>query len=201
MTLALPAPAPPTPRHAMRVATYLAIAAGTVLIGALLAAYFEAQAAARAAGDAWGPEHEGDLPNVALAVTYAALLIGSGTAQWALAAIKAGERRHTAVAVGSTLLLGAGFVNGLSFCYTQLGLVAGEDPFANHVYAVTATHLVLVLAAMAFLAVMGFRVLGGQFDRANAEFVSSAVAFWHFAVLAGFAVWWSLWFLLGGPTS
>ena len=197
--LALPSPAPPTPRHALLVATFLAIAVGTVLMGGLLAGYFEARHAVLAANKRWGPANPGDLPNVGLAVSYAALLLSAGTAQWALRAIKDDERRHTALAIGVTLLLGAAFVNGLSFCYTQLGLRAGDDGFANQIYAVTATHLVLVLVAMGFFAVMGFRVLGGQFGPRNAEFVASATAFWHFVVVTGFAVWWSLWFLLGGP--
>jgi heme/copper-type cytochrome/quinol oxidase subunit 3 len=181
------------------VATFFVIAAGTVFVGGLLAGYFEARAAVLHAGQQWGPKSPGDLPNVALAVTYFALLLSAGTMQWAYSSIKADERRHAAVAVGTTLLLGAAFVNGLSFCYTQLGLKAGDDGFANQIYAVSGGHLVLVLVAMGFLAVMGFRVLGGQFGPRNAEFVASAAAFWHFVVISGMVVWWSLWFLLGGP--
>jgi cytochrome c oxidase subunit 3 len=139
------------------------------------------------------------MPNSALAVTYGALLLSAFTAQWAHAAIKVGERRQTYVAVGVTMLLGVAFINGLTFCYTQLGQVAGASSYANVVYAVSGTHLLLVVAALVLFVVMGFRVLGGQFGSGNVEFVTSAVAVWHFVVVAGFAVWWCLWFLTGGP--
>jgi heme/copper-type cytochrome/quinol oxidase subunit 3 len=193
-----PAPAPAR-RGTLLVATFLAITAGTVLIGGLLAAYFQAKDAVLAGGGEFAPAAP-DLPNVALAVTYGALLLASFTGQWAVWAIRVGERRQTFVAVGVTLLLGVAFVNGLTFCFSQLGLVAGESTYANHVYAVAGTHLVLVVAALVYLVVMGFRVIGGQFGPGNSEFVVSAVAFLHFSVAAGAAVYWCLWFLPGGPS-
>jgi heme/copper-type cytochrome/quinol oxidase subunit 3 len=193
----LPA-APPARRGTLLTGTLLAIAAGTMLVGGLLAIYFQARDAVVSGGGTWGLPAK-DMPNGALSVTYLALLLSAFTAQWAYSAITVGERRQTYVAVGVTMLLGAAFINGLTFCYTQLGLVAGNSTYANVVYAVSGTHLFLVIAALALFVVMGFRVLGGQFGPENAEFVTSAVAVWHFVVAAGFAVWWCLWFLTGGP--
>jgi heme/copper-type cytochrome/quinol oxidase subunit 3 len=198
--LALPASPAPARRGVLLTGTMLVIVAGTMLIGGLIAAYFEAREAVVAGGGDWAPEAP-ELPNVALAVTYVALLLSSFTAQWAVSAIKVGERRQTYVAVGVTMLLGLAFVNGLSFCYTQLGLAAGESTYANLVYAVSGTHLLLVIGALVLFVVMGFRVLGGQFGAGNAEFVVSAVAIWHFVVAAGAVVYWCLWFLAGGPSS
>lgn len=193
--------APPAGRRGtLLVGTMLAIAAGTMLIGGLLAAYFQAREAVLAGGGDWGLPVT-DMPNMALAVTYISLLLASFTAQWAVSAIKVAERQQTYVAIGATMLLGIAFVNGLAFCYTQLGLVAGESTYANVVYAVSGTHLVLVIAALVLFLVMGFRVLGGQFGPGNAEFVTSAVAVWHFVVAAGAVVYWCLWFLMGGPSS
>ena len=203
MTAVIPALAPPAVpqrRNVVLVGTVLAIVAGTSLIGGLLATYFSVRNATLEAGGTWAPE-AGLLPNAALAVTYGSLFFSSFTAQWAVSAIKVSERRHAYVAVGLTLLLAAAFINGLSFCWTQLGLVAGSDAYADLVYAVSGVHLLLVIAAIATFVVLGFRVLGGQFNARNVEFVASAVAFWHFAVAAGVAVWWCLWFLAGGPTS
>jgi len=196
-----PLPAAPEPRRSVLLTgTFLAIAAGTMLVGGLLAAYFAAREAVLAGGGEWGLE-AGDMPNSALGVTYMALLLSSFTAQWAVWAIKVGERRQTYVAVGVTMLLGLAFVNGLSFCYTQLGFEAGESTYANVVYAASGTHLVLVVAALVLFLTMGFRVLGGQFGPGNAGFVTSAVSVWHFVVAAGGVVYWCLWFLTGGPSS
>jgi heme/copper-type cytochrome/quinol oxidase subunit 3 len=193
--LALPPAAPPARRHVALVGTGFAIAAGAMLIGGLLASYFGARQAVVHAGHVWIDTKKTPLPNVAIAVTYASLVMSSFTVQWAVSAIKLNDRRQSYVAVGVTLLLAAAFVNGLTFVWGQAGLKAGEGGFADHMYALTVTHLLLVIAAIVLLAVMAFRVIGGQFGPRNAEFVASAAAFWHFVVVAGGVVWWCVWFL------
>jgi heme/copper-type cytochrome/quinol oxidase subunit 3 len=198
--LALPPAAAPTRRNIHLVGTIFAIAAGAMLVGGLLAAYFGARASVHAAGNDWLPQGT-TLPNVALAVSYFSLVMSSFTAQWAVSAIKLDDRRQGYVAVGLTLLLAAAFLNGMTFCWAQLHMAAGDGGFADHMYALTGVHVLLVVAALVLWVVMAFRVLGGQFDSRNSEFVASAAAFWHFAVVAGIAIWWCVWFLEGGPTS
>jgi heme/copper-type cytochrome/quinol oxidase subunit 3 len=193
--LALPPAAPPARRHVTLVGTCFAIAAGAMLIGGLVASYFGARQAAVHAHQTWIDVSKTPLPNVALAVTYSALLLSSFTVQWAVSALKLNDRRQSYVAIGLTLLLAAAFINGLTFCWGQAGLKAGEGGFADHMYALTVTHLLLVIAAILLLVVMAFRVIGGQFGPRNSEFVASAAAFWHFTVLAGGVVWWCVWFL------
>jgi heme/copper-type cytochrome/quinol oxidase subunit 3 len=194
---ALPPAPEPHRRNVTLIGTVLAIAAGTMLVGGLLGSYFAMRDAIAEANGTW--IERGALPNVALAVTYATLLMSSFTAQWAVSAIKMDERRQANVALAITLVLGVAFVNGLTFCWAQLGQTAGDGAYGTHMYAVTVTHLLLVLAAHVYLVVMGFRVLGGQFGPRNTEFVASAAAFWHFTVAAGAVIYWCLWFLEGGP--
>jgi cytochrome c oxidase subunit III len=196
--LALP-PAPTDRRpNVLIVATILAIAAGVMFFGALLGVYDSARQAVQDAGEAWPPETI-TLPNVALLVTYVTLLMSSVTAQWSVAAIRMGDRRQMYLAIGTTLLLGVGFLNGLSFCWSQLGLAAGQDTFSTTVWAVTGAHAVAVIAAVVVFAVMGFRALGGQFSPRNREFVAAAAAFWHFVTAVGVVIWMFIWFLEGGP--
>lgn len=192
-----PAPEPRRP-NTLIVGTYLTIAAGVMLFGGLLGVYDAAREAAKDAGEAWPPDGV-TLPNVALLVTYTTLLMSSVTAQWAVAAIRMGDRRQLYLAVGTTIVLGLAFVNGLSFCWSQLGLHAGGDTYSTTVWAVTGTHLVAVIAGLLLFVVMGFRALGGQFSPRNTEFVRCAAAFWHFVVLVGLVIWAFLWFLEGGP--
>ena len=195
-------PLPPAPEarrpNTLIVGTFIAVAAGVMLFGGLLGVYDAAREAALDAGEPWPPDGV-TLPNVALLVTYATLLMSSVTAQWAVAAIRMGDRRQLYLAVGTTIVLGIAFVNGLSFCWSQLGLRAGEDPYSTTVWAVTGTHAVAVVAALVLFVVMGFRALGGQFSPRNTEFVRCAATFWHFVVAAGVTVWAVLWFLEGGP--
>jgi heme/copper-type cytochrome/quinol oxidase subunit 3 len=193
--LALPPAAPPTRRHVALVGTCFAIAAGAMLIGGLVASYFAARQGVRHAGGVWFDYKKTPLPNVAISVTYIALLMSAFTVQWAVSAIKADDRRQAYVATGLTLFLAAAFINGLTFVWGASGLKAGQGTFADHMYALTVTHLLLVVAAMVLLAVMLFRVLGGQFGPGNTEFVACAAAFWQFTVFAGVVVWWCVWFL------
>jgi len=195
---------PPVPGASDRprplvVATFLVIAAGVMLFAGLLGSYGAARSAAMARDELWLPETV-LLPNVPLAVTYLTLAMSSVTAQWSVAAIVTGARNQMYLAVGLTLVLGAAFVNGLTFVWQRLGLAAGDGEFSTWVYALTVTHLVVVVAAMVLFVVLGFRALGGQFSRDDRQFVDCAAAFWHFAVLAGAAIWIAVWFMEGKPT-
>ena len=181
------------------VATFLVIAAGVMLFAGLLGSYGAARSAAMARGETWLPESV-LLPNVPLAVTYLSLAMSSVTAQWSVAAIVAGARSQLYLAVGLTLVLGAAFVNGLTFVWQRVGLGAGDGDFATWVYALTVTHLLVVVAAMVLFVVLGFRALGGQFSPKDRQFVDCAAAFWHFAVAAGAAIWIAVWFLEGKPS-
>lgn len=199
MAVAALPPAPPAHRrNVVLIGALLAVAAGTTLVGGLLAIYFAARDSAQAAGEAWPPDGV-ELPNVPLAVAYGTLLMSSFTAAWAAAALRIGDRRQAYLAVGLTVAFGGLFLNALSFCWQQLGIVSGDGGFADAVWAVTGVHALLVVAAIVVFVVMGFRVLGGQFSPRNRELVLAAAAFWHFVVAAGAAIYWCLWFLMGGP--
>jgi heme/copper-type cytochrome/quinol oxidase subunit 3 len=185
-------------RDLMMVGTFLAIAAGTMLIGALLGAWLSARAGALDAGSPWLREGV-EIPNLAVAVTYFTLLMSSFTAQWAVYAATHDDRKNLYIAIGTTLVLGLAFVNGLSFVFDQLGLEAGMTDVATSTYAVTVTHLLLVIAAHVLFIVIGFRALTGQVTSRRRELVASAAAFWHFTVLAGAAVYLVVFFFEGAP--
>jgi heme/copper-type cytochrome/quinol oxidase subunit 3 len=199
MAVAALPPAPPAHRrNVVLIGSLLAIAAGTTLVGGLLGIYFAARDSAQAANQAWPPDGV-DLPNVPLAVAYGTLLMSSFTAAWAAAALRIDDRRQAYLAVGLTIAFGLLFINALSFSWQQLGIVSGDGAFADAVWAVTGVHALLVVAVIVLFVVVGFRVLGGQFSPRNRELVLAAGAFWHFVVAAGAAVYWCLWFLMGGP--
>ena len=191
-------PAPDRHPNLMMVGTFLAIAAGTMLVGGLLAGWLAARDIALSAGSPWLREGV-EIPNLAVAVTYLTLLMSSFTAQWAVDAAKRDDRKNLYVAIGTTLVLGLAFVNGLSFTFDQLGLEAGKTDVATHTYAVVVTHLLIVIAAHVLFLVMGFRALTGQVSARRRELVASAAAFWHFAVISGAAVYLVVFFFEGAP--
>jgi heme/copper-type cytochrome/quinol oxidase subunit 3 len=110
------------------------------------------------------------------------------TMQWAVWSINRDDRYHTYLALGVTLLLGVAFVNQVSFLYNQAGItiVQAEGPLF---YAVTAGHLAMVVAGMVFMALMGFRTLGGQFSSRQPDGIGAAAIFWY-AACALYAVIW-----------
>jgi heme/copper-type cytochrome/quinol oxidase subunit 3 len=195
----LPAPAPePGRRNVVLVGTLVGAAGVVALIGALLGGYLSARDVAQADNVAFPPEGTA-IPNVALLVTYMGLVLSAFTAHWAYSAIRQDDRKQAYWALGATGVLGACFLNGVSFAWVQLGLVAGSSAYANHVYAVTVTHMVLVVGALITFLVVGFRVFGGQLGRSESELLLSAVVIWDVVVAAGVVIWWTLWFLEGGP--
>ena len=193
---------PPAPemgrRNVLLVGTIFIIAAGTALIGGLLAGYFSARDLVQAGGETWKPA-DVTIPNVPLFVGYLTLLMSSFTAQWSVSAIKGRDRRSAYVAIGLTLVLGLAFVNALSFSWSALDIAAESSRFATTMFAVTVTHLLVVIAAIAAFVIVGFRALGGQFSPENRELLVSAASFWHFSVAAGLVIWYCIWFLEGGP--
>lgn len=194
-----PGPAPiPGRRNVLLVGSLLAVAAAAVLLGAVLGDYLHARDAVKAAGQPWPPEGTA-IPNVALFVSFIGLALSSFFAQWAVSAITMDDRRQAYMATAFTIALGLLFLNGMTFCWQRLAQVAGDTPYATHMYAVTVTHVLLVIAAIAMWVVVAFRVYGGQFGPSNREPVVAAVVVWHFVVVAGLVVWWTLWFVEGGP--
>jgi heme/copper-type cytochrome/quinol oxidase subunit 3 len=125
--------------------------------------------------------------------------MSSVSAQWSVSAINSRDRRMMYVAIGLTLVLGLAFVNALSFSWAALDIAAESSRFATTMFAVTVTHLLVVIAAHVAFVVVGFRALGGQFSPENRELVVSTAAFWHFCAAIGLVIWYCIWFLEGGP--
>lgn len=192
-TLALPpAPTPLRPRVLMT-ATALAIAACAMAMAGLLGLYITYRSAAGGTTAAWLPE--GVAPPLTPAnVGAVTLLMSSVIVQWAVYCIGNRDRINAYLALGLTLLLGASFIVSTSFLYTQIG-AAIRSTYGVLMYAVSGAHLAVMAVAMLFVALMAFRVLGGQFSGKDREGVAAAAMFWHFAVAAGLATWYTLYIL------
>lgn len=142
-----------------------------------------------ATGAAWLSANEIPLtqPNMQL-VTLGMSVV---TMQWAVWSINRDDRYHTYLALGVTILLGAAFVNQTSFLFNQAEIVMGqaEGPLF---YAVTAGHLAMVVAGLIFMALMGFRTLGGQFSSRQPDGIGAAAIFWQAAVALYVVIWFAV---------
>lgn len=180
-------PAPILPRRReLLFGTAFATAGVAMGLITLIGAYI---ATRDATGAAWLSTNEIPLtqPNMQL-VTLGMSVI---TMQWAVWSINRDDRYHTYLALGTTMLLGVAFVNQTSFLYNMAGvaMVSAEGPLF---YGVTAGHLGMVVAGLIFMALMGFRTLGGQFSSRQPDGISAAAIFWYAAVALYAVIWFAV---------
>ncbi len=184
------APAPPVTRpRVLVVATGFVTAACTMYFLGLIGMYLSLRSAAISGREAWFPE-AAKVPLTQPNVMMFTLLLSVVTVQWAVSAIKHDDRVNTYLALGVTLLLGFAYVNMAAYLYTVMGFdLSSTSKSAVLVYAITASHLVMVLGAMAFVVLMAFRALGGQFTSRQHDGISAAALFWHASVLVFFVIY------------
>ena len=180
--LALPPAVQPRRRELLFGAAFAT--AGVVMVMVTLLGYY--LAARNAAGLDWFANNAIPLaqPNMQ-AITLAMSVV---TMQWAVYAIARDDRPHAYVALGVTLLLGAAFINQTTFLYHQAKVTIAQ-PEGPLFYAVTGTHLAMVIAGMIFIALMAFRALGGQFSSRQPDGISAAAVYWYACVAVYAAVW------------
>lgn len=188
--MAAPALVPPAlqrPR-VLLVGTAFASVAAAMVIVAMVGNYLLERAAVVNAGGTWLPDGA-NLPLSQPNVIFFGLLGSSITIQWAVSAVRNDDRINSYLALGLTFLFGVGFVNMTAYFLAQSNLVAASDPQAVLILTLSGTHLVMMLAAMAFVALMGFRALAGGYDSRQYDGIAAAALFWH-VMVAMYAIIW-----------
>jgi len=191
--LALP-PAPPAPaRRQVFVATSLAAAAGTTLLGGMLALWLQFRADAPLRESAkrgmikdWMPAKI-VVPEVATNMMLIGLCVVCVMAQWAVYSAKRNDRTHAGLAFGLTALFGLMVVNAQVYTWTQMGVAVNGGAFHTMFYAITGTMMVLLVSGLVFTAVAAFRYLGGRTK--ELEVVSANALYWYFLTAAFTALW------------
>jgi len=187
--LALPPAAPPAPKRQLFIGTGLACAAGATLIGGMLALWLRFRDAAIASDGRWLPKKI-SIPEVAsniMLITFVGVCI---FAQWAVYAARRDDKRHTALALFLTGLLGLAIINAQVTVYVQMKLPINDgtgSAYGVMFYAITGTFLVFVIIGMVFSFVTGFRYLGGRTN--EHEIVTAHAIYWYFTAAAFAALW------------
>jgi heme/copper-type cytochrome/quinol oxidase subunit 3 len=178
-TAQAPPPPPTEPRpHAPLVGAALGVAAAAMLVAGLLAAFVAARAQL-------GPHFRPKGYHLPLSAVNVALLTGvisSFTVQWAVSAIRHGDRRNTYLALGVTMALGFAWVNAIAFSWSQMRIGVRKSEYAVVYFTLTGTHLVVLLVAMVGLAVVAFRTLGSDDAAGARDAVAAGAMVWQFAV-------------------
>jgi cytochrome c oxidase subunit 3 len=185
---ARPPAAPPARPRVLYIGTSLAIAATAMGFAALIGIYLSARAATLATGDPWLPEGS-TIPLTPANMAMLTLLLSAVTMQWAVDAVGKHDRPHAFLALGITALFGAAFLNAMSFQFTQMGLTIRGSEAGVLIFVITGAHMAMVVGALVFALVMGFRTLGGQYAGRDREGIAAAAMYWH-ASIAVFAVIW-----------
>ena len=170
------------------VATGLVVAAGIMLVAGLVGINLALRNEVASPGANWVPRGV-EIPNAELGYAVFTAVISSITVQWAVWASRHRERGHTLVAVGVTLVLGVAWINLFFFSFDFMELAIGSSSWANLAYTLTGVAVAIGMVAIAFLALMAVRTLGGEDGDEGTAPIAAAAFFWHFSVAALIALW------------
>ncbi|HQZ36587.1 MAG TPA: cytochrome c oxidase subunit 3 [Ilumatobacteraceae bacterium] len=185
--IALPSAPAPAPRRQVFVGTAVACAAGTALMGGMLALYLRFRDVAIHTGDGtWIPANV-KISLVAANIMLIAFIPICVFAQWAVYSAKRGDSPHAGLALGLTGLMGLLFINAQAYIYSQAKMPANGGTFAALFYVFTGAMTVLVVIGVVFSAVTAFRFLGGR--TADREIVSAHAMYWYFLSFVFTMLW------------
>jgi len=158
----------------------LFIVSEIMFFGGLFAAYFSL----RTATGTWPPAGNGAflLHDEALfpGIMTSLLVLSSVTCQFAVWRIRRGDRNGMNRALLMTVLLGAIFLIGQAYDYTQLGFGIADGVFGSTYFILTGFHGAHVLGGVLMLAVCLYRGGLGQFSAQHHDMVEATSIYWHF---------------------
>lgn len=186
-TRGLPA-APRIRNRNILVGTGFAVAAGIMYFAGLFGVYFHQRAQVRATGEAWIPS-SARIELTPPGMIMWTLLISVAVLQWAVYSIARDDRQHGLIAIAATLSMGAMVIVQSAWQYIQMGLVADEAPASTLIYTLSGSYLAVVILAMVFIALMGFRALAGQYSSRQTDGLVAASIVWYATVAIYFVLW------------
>jgi cytochrome c oxidase subunit 3 len=182
-----PAPAVQRPR-VLVVGTAFAAAASFMVFVGLIGIYLAARADVIASGTAWLPKGV-SIPLQQPNTMFITLIMSVFTMQWAVAAIAKNDRVNAYLAMGLTLMLGIATIVMTTYLWYLMKLDIASGIQGVLIYTITGAHIVMLVVAMIFLALMGLRALGGQFTARQHDGITAAAVFWY-AMVAVYALIW-----------
>lgn len=189
MTVHVLPPAPPVQRPRVLVVATAFVSAGVFMAFiTLLGIYLNERAAVIEAGSKWLPEGV-SIPLQQPNTIFITLIMSVISMAWAANAISKNDRVNAFLALGLTLMLGLASIVMTTYLWTLMKLDIAGGVQGVLIYTITGAHIVLLVLAMIFTALMALRALGGQFDSREHDGVSAAALFWY-AMVAVYALIW-----------
>ena len=179
----------------------LFIGSEVMFFAGLFAAYFNARAAALAAGQSWPPaglEHVIE-PGLVPVTATIILVASSGTMQWSLWRIRKGDRTGMNRALAVTLIMGIVFLGMQAYDYYELLVAEGfginSGIYGTLFYTMTGFHGAHVLGGVIGIAIVLGRGVAGQFTARHHVAVEAVSAYWHFVDIVWIGLFFTLYFL------
>ncbi|MGI8661877.1 MAG: cytochrome c oxidase subunit 3 [Acidimicrobiales bacterium] len=187
LALGTPPPALPARPRVLLIGTAFAVSAMVLGFAGLFALYIQQRAGVLQAGGAWLPKGA-DIPTAPGSVAMVGLVMSGFTMQWAVWAIGHDDRPRTYMALGLTAAIGLAFINSMAFFLTQSGLNV-HSLTGLLVFSLVGAHIAAVGAGIAFIGLMAFRTLGGQYSGKDTEGIAAAAIYWYAIIALYFGVW------------
>lgn len=193
----------PTPARPRLLVTATAlVSVGVVMAFAgMLGAYISFRADVIATGEIWLPSGV-VIPLTQPNMMAATLCFSAAVMVWALASIRNDDRPNTYIALGLCLIFGIAYISQTAFLLNLMEMPLAIDIAAGATadellrpplfYAIIGGHIIMVLAAMVYIVVMGFRTLGGQYNAKDVEGLYAAGFFWFVTVGVYLVIWYTI---------
>ncbi len=178
------------------VGTALASAAAFMGFLGMIGLYIAYRQDVRATGATWLPD------GVVIPLTQPNMMLATWSLSgvvviWALFAMKNDDRANTFIAIGFVMVLGFAYIAQTGYLLSLMDMplfptggealdVLNRPPLF---YGIIGTHIVMTLVAMGYLAAMGLRAVGGQYNAKDLEGLYGAAFFW-FTTYAAYLVMW-----------
>ncbi len=133
-------------------------------------------------------------PFYALGLTII-LILSSFTCQFAVWAIRRGDRTGLIRNISVTLVLGIVFLLGQAYDYSTIGFGLADGTFGTTFYTLTGFHGAHVFGGVIMLSVILYRSLAGQFSDRHHDAVEAASLYWHFVDVVWIALFSTLYIL------
>jgi cytochrome c oxidase subunit 3 len=160
----------------------LFITSEVMFFSGLFAAYFSTRAANQGT-EVWTKFQPLLNPLSLILVATVILITSSFTCQFAIWAIRRGDRRGFIRNISITFVLGIVFLLMQAFDYSLLfgeGMTLGSGPFGTTYFTLTGFHGAHVFGGVLMLGVILYRGMSGQFSSRHHDAVEAVSLYWHF---------------------
>jgi heme/copper-type cytochrome/quinol oxidase subunit 3 len=176
----MPAAELPRPRTLLVGTVFAIVACGMFFAGAF-GIYIKARHDVVTSAGTWLKAGQISLvPGGMMMVTAAMSVV---TMTWAVQAIRNDDRKNAYIALGITLLFGVANINQQVFYYKDMKLKVQGSVAELLIYVITGAHVVMLIAAMVFVALAAFRALAGQYTSRQSDGIQAASYFWYATML------------------